>query len=153
MPRVPGSRSFTVCRQKRDIAAREAAGCYVCLVRALDEQDDRTRSGGTERHSRSSQDTETVTSQTESVTAVTCCNKEHSCPVTYSIYRCESYGHRITRASSMEPSSHPGHSLEHYTCSEWTTMPQQSYRYANLTAESSPSGSLVLLQSNPFTLI
>ena len=107
----------------------------------------------TATHSRSSQDTEAITSQTESVTAFTCCNKEHSCPATYSFYRCESYGHRITRASSLEPSSHPGHSLEHYTCSKRTTMPQQSYKSAKLTAESSPSGSLVLLQSNPFTFI
>ena len=84
------------------------------------------RSGGTERHSHSSQDTETITSQTGSVTAFTCCNKEHSCPVTYSFYRCESCGHRITRASSMEPSSHPGHSLGHYTC-PGRPMPQQSY--------------------------
>ena len=66
------------------------------------------------------------TSQTGSVTAFTCCNKEHSCPVTYSFYRCESCGHRITRASSMEPSSHPGHSLGHYTC-PGRPMPQQSY--------------------------
>ena len=65
-------------------------------------------------------------SQTGSVTAFTCCNKEHSCPVTYSFYRCESCGHRITRASSMEPSSHPGHSLGHYTC-PGRPMPQQSY--------------------------
>ena len=66
------------------------------------------------------------TSQTGSVTTFTCCNKEHSCPVTYSFYRCESCGHRITRASSMEPSSHPGHSLGHYTC-PGRPMPQQSY--------------------------
>ena len=90
------------------------------------------RSGGTERHSLSSQDTETITSQTGSVTAFTCCNKEHSCPITYSFYRCESCGHRITRASSTEPSSHSGHSLGHYTC-PGRPMPQQSYPLANLT--------------------
>ena len=56
------------------------------LTRALDEQDDRMRSGGTERHSRSSQDTETITSQTGSVTTFTCCNKEHQSQCTCVLY-------------------------------------------------------------------
>ena len=44
------------------------------------------RSGGTERHSRSSQDAETITSQTGSVTTFTCCNKEHQSQCTCVLY-------------------------------------------------------------------
>ena len=48
-----------------------------------------------------------------------------------------------------EPLGVTDHSLGHYTCPV-TTMPQQSYPSAKLTAESSPSGSLVLMQSTHY---
>ena len=125
-PRVPSSRSFTACRRTRETAARQAAGCY---GRAYGHSTNRTivsKAAGWRDTRVALKAPRNSQSQTGSVTEFLYCNKEHSCPITYSFYRCGSCGHRITRASSTEPSSHSGHSLGHYTC-PGRPMPQQSY--------------------------